>query len=749
MLDSYPIVTDLVMIGGGHSHAIALKLFAMNPLSDIRITLITDSLHTPYSGMLPGYVAGFYSYDETHIDLQRLSRFGNVQLYHDRAIGLDLENNKVICQKHPPVAFDYLSIDIGSTPVKNTVLGAVEYAIPVKPVPRFLKQWEKIIEKIQENPDKTHTFAVVGGGAGGVELLLNMQAKLANMFKRSRLPANNFKFLLFHRGKSLMTGHNRWVSKRLTKILISRGVQLHLSETVSEIQHDRIICESGLTTEYDYIFWTTQASAAPWIQESGIKTDSRGFILVEDTLQSASHPHIFATGDIATMKNHPRPKAGVFAVRQGQPLYKNLRNIMLGQPLKPFIPQKQYLALIGTGEKSAIASRSFWGLESPLLWRWKDWIDREFMDRFDKLPPMSPSRETNTKNPENPSRHVPAMYCTGCGSKVGQTTLKKVLNRLEIEQNPDIIIGLNSPDDAAILHIPENQYLVQTTDHFRSLVNDPFVFGQITAHHCLNDLFAMGAKPHSVLAMANIPFGREKNVEETLYQLLSGAILVLKEVNASLIGGHTIEDRELAFGLTCNGLIHPEQILRKNGMKPGDVLILTKAIGIGTLFAADMRYQAKGRWIDNAIASMLLSNQTAARVLKHCGATACTDITGFGLIGHLLEMIGEIPISVELNLEAIPILDGAIVSIQKAIFSSLHWQNARASESIANTEIFQSSPLYSLLFDPQTSGGLLASIPAKNLETCLQQLQTAGYSQSVCLGKAIAREEGKKAIVLV
>ncbi|MEA5471181.1 selenide, water dikinase SelD [Spirulina sp. 06S082] len=748
MIDDYPIVTDLVLIGGGHSHAIALKLFAMNPIAGLRITLISDALHTPYSGMLPGHIAGFYTYDESHIDLQRLSRFANVQLYHDRAIGLDLKNNKVICQKHPPIAFDYLSIDIGSTPVKNAVVGAAEYAIPVKPVPRFLKQWETIVGEIQASPHKTHTLAIVGGGAGGVELMLNVQAKLENIFRRSQYPLNNLKFLLFHRGRRLMTGHNTWVSKRLTQILKNRNVELHLSETVSEIQRDRIICESGLMREYDYIFWTTQASAPAWIQESGLVTDSRGFILVEDTLQSISHSHIFATGDIATMKNHPRPKAGVFAVRQGKPLSENLRNIILDRPLKSFIPQKQYLALIGTGDKSAIASRSFWGLQSPLLWHWKDWIDREFMNRFDRLPPMSSSQNREIQDKISIPSDLPTMYCGGCGSKVGETTLKRVLNRLEIPQNSDIIIGLNTPDDAAILRSPDHQYLVQTIDHFRSLVSDPFIFGQIATHHSLNDLFAMGATPKSALAMVNIPFGTAKKVEETLYQLLSGAIFVLNAAQVSLVGGHTIEDRELAFGLACNGCIHPEQILRKKGMKPGQSLILTKAIGTGTLFAADRCYQGKGRWIEKAIASMLLSNQIAAQILQNCEASACTDVTGFGLLGHLQEMLQGTEIAVELNIEAIPILEGAIATIQEGFFSSLHLQNVRASTTVENGEQVKLSPLYALLFDPQTSGGLLAAIPADRLESCLQQLQAAGYSESVCIGRVTEKEDNKKAIVL-
>ena len=369
---------NLVLIGGGHSHAIALELWGRNPIPGINLILISDVAKTPYSGMLPGHVAGFYSYDETHIDLVSLSQFAQAKLCLDRAIGLDLEHNQVICARHPPIAFDYLSIDIGSTPATIAVSGAKEYAIPAKPVPQFLNAWSQLLAKVKDNPDKSLSIVIVGGGAGGVELALNMHHRL----ETEMATKNNFQIHLIHRGEQLLAGHNNWVSQRLETIVRRRKIQIHLQETVIEVFPDKISCESGLILESDYIFWVTQASAPDWLKESELTTDARGFILVKDTLQSVSHPHVFAAGDIATMVNFERPKAGVFAVRQGQPLRENWRRIIEGEPLQPYIPQQKYLALIGTGDKSAIASWGSIGWQSPLLWYLKDYIDRQFMNRF-------------------------------------------------------------------------------------------------------------------------------------------------------------------------------------------------------------------------------------------------------------------------------------------------------------------------------------------------------------------------------
>ncbi|MBV8883640.1 MAG: selenide, water dikinase SelD [Chroococcidiopsidaceae cyanobacterium CP_BM_RX_35] len=774
---SQPIVKDLVLVGGGHSHAIILRMFGMKPLPGVRLTLITEASDTAYSGMLPGHVAGFYSHDECHIDLRILAQFAQAQLYLDQVIGLNLENNKVLCANRPPVAFDLLSIDIGSTPATLSVPGATEYAIAAKPVRQFLTHWSQLLEIVAQAPQSPLSLGIVGGGAGGVELALSMQRHLHQILKAAQQPTQNLEIHLFQREAQLLPTYNLWVRRRLSEILRLRGIQLHLQETVGEVQKRAggaggekraggetapealfVKCESGLKVECDRLFWVTQASAPGWLKAAGLATDANGFIQVQDTLQSVSHPQVFAAGDIATMVNYPRPKAGVFAVRQGKPLFKNLRRVLLDKPLAPYKPQKQYLSLIGTADRAAIATRGSVGLgPSPLLWCCKDWIDRRFMERFSDLPVMSGNKEKSTHtllhSPPPPLLST-TMRCGGCGSKVSSTTLERVLNRIrqgrlsDCFNRKDILIGLDAPDDAAVVQVPTGQVMVHTIDYFRALINDPFVFGQISAHHCLSDIFAMGALPQSALAIATIPYALEAKVEETLYQLLSGAIEVLAQAQAPLVGGHTTEGAELGFGLSCNGLAKPNQLLRKGGMQPGQVLILTKALGTGTLFAADMQRLAKGRWIDSAVESMLKSNQAAVHCLLRYGVTACTDITGFGLLGHLMEMVQASQVAIELELEAIPVLEGAQQTLAMGIFSSLQPENLRVSRHIGNLDQVQLHPNYPLLFDPQTSGGLLAAVPIEQAVACLTSLKNLGYSQSCVIGRVTPQVESKKPIIL-
>lgn len=383
---------QLVLIGGGHSHAIALKEWKKKPLLDVELTLITDVLLTPYSGMLPGYIAGFYRFEEIHINLQKLAQFSQVQLILSPAIGLDLKKKQVICADHSPISFDILSIDIGSTPNRLTVTGASEYAIPAKPVPKLLQAWDKLLNRVDQNPNEPLSITIVGGGAGGVELALNMQARLARILQENLIsnPESLINFHLFHRNNQLLENHNSWVSKTVENLLRKRNIQLHLSETVQAIQpinHNtyQISSKSSLNIHSHFIFWVTQASAPDWIKASGLNTDSQGFILTKNTLQSVSHDFVFATGDIATMRDFPHPKAGVFAVRQGKPLSQNWRNLLLNKPLKPYFPQQRYLSLIGTGDQSAIASWGNWGWQSPWLWCWKDHIDRSFMAQFNVI----------------------------------------------------------------------------------------------------------------------------------------------------------------------------------------------------------------------------------------------------------------------------------------------------------------------------------------------------------------------------
>ena len=370
----------LVLVGGGHSHAIALRLWGLNPLPGVDVTLISDVEQTPYSGMLPGHVAGYYSYEETHIDLRCLTDFAGAKLIVDRAQELDLDGNIIICSSGDRIKFDYLSLDIGSTPQTIAIPGADKYAIPAKPVPQFLDAWYQLKQQATSTSELPLSIAIVGGGAGGVELALNMQACLSRIMSPKKLQIN-----LIHRGDRLLSGHNDWVSNKLEKIIRKTEIELHLQQQVDTVHRNRIDCKSGLSIISDRVFWVTQATAPQWIATSNLSTTKEGFILVSDTLQSISHPQVFAAGDIATMTGYSRPKAGVFAVRQGKPLFDNWQNIIADKPLLPYKPQSKYLALIGTGNRKAIASWSQFGWHSALLWRLKDYIDRQFMTQFTRL----------------------------------------------------------------------------------------------------------------------------------------------------------------------------------------------------------------------------------------------------------------------------------------------------------------------------------------------------------------------------
>ncbi|MFM7426199.1 MAG: selenide, water dikinase SelD, partial [Elainella sp.] len=618
--------------------------------------------------------------------------------------------------------------DIGSTPLRQTVPGAAEYTIPVKPIAQFLSQWDQIVRRIEADPEAIpQRMVVVGGGAGGVELTLAIQARLKQLM---RYPPE---LHLVHRGGRLIPERPAAVGQRLGNLLAERGVMVHLNETVAEITAPtavkKIRCASGLVLEADLVFWVTQAAAAPWLAEAGLATDEHGFVWVNSFLQSVSHPQVFAAGDVASMQHHERPKAGVFAVRQGKPLVDNLRRALQNQPLQSFVPQKEFLILVGTGDRSALASRGQLSLGPlPQFWSWKDQIDRQFMAQFTDLKPM-----------ELAGSDAAPMPCAGCGSKASSTVLEQALSRIRQDHSltrPDVLIGLEQGEDAAVLRVPAQQVMVQTVDQFRALLSDPFVFGQICAHHCLSDLFAMAATPQSALAIVILPYATPAKQAELLYQLLAGAVQVLSEAGAALVGGHTTTGPELSFGLTCNGLAEPDQLWQKGGMAPQQAVILTKSLGIGTLFAADMQLRAKGRWIETAIASMLQSNQAAAAVLRQQGATACTDVTGFGLLGHLVEMVVASGQPVQLDLEALPLLPGAEITVAQGLLSSLHPQNLLRASHIRAANL-ATQPRYPLLFDPQTSGGLLATVPLAQAEATVQALRQCGYSQAAVIGRTV------------
>ena len=747
------IVKDLVLVGGGHSHVIVLKKFAMKPLPGVRLTVIARDVHTPYSGMLPGYLAGHYDFDDVHIDLRPLCQFAGARLYHDEAVRIDHGAKQVVCKGRPPVPYDVLSINIGSTPSFDGIAGAEDFTTPVKPINNFIARWQRLVDRVLESPGP-HRIGVVGAGAGGMELLLAVQYRLNNLLAARGQKADGLEFHLIFRSETILPAFGAGVRRRFERHLKARGIHVHTHAAATEVSPGAIAVAGGKTIELDEILWVTAAGAPQWLRESGLDVDDAGFIQVRDTLQSTSHDDIFAAGDIAAMVNHPRPKAGVFAVRQGPPLNKNLRRVLIGQPARPFSPQKAFLVLISTGDKNAVAAKWGWTAEGRWVWKWKDWIDRRFMRKFSELPEMA-EEKAKALNPGLADQatlsdiSAIAMRCGGCGAKVGADVLTRALSDLKPIENEDILIGLHAPDDAAVVQVPDGKVMVHTVDYFRAFIDDAYVFGQVAANHALSDIFAMGAEAQSALAIATVPYGLEAKVEASIREMMSGAMEMLNDAGATLVGGHTSEGPELALGFSVNGLADRQTILRKGGMMPGDVLILTKPLGTGTLFAADMQQKAKGRWIENALKSMVQSNRLAAQCLFSHGASACTDVTGFGLLGHTVEMTKASNVDVEIDMAALPIMDGAMDTVRLGILSSLQPANVRLRRAIRNMEVARQDERYPLMFDPQTSGGLLASIRPEKAADCLTALHDLGYEHAAIVGRVSAETDHLEPITLV
>lgn len=740
--------TDIVLVGGGHAHVEVLKSFGMAPPRGVRLTVVTREVETPYSGMLPGLIAGHYRFEDCHIDLAKLARFAGARLIMAEATGVDTQNRRVMLPDRAPLAFDLLSIDIEATPDFSSIEGVQDFAIPVKPIGKFLSRWEALKAAILQ-PDGPRRIVVIGAGAGGVELILAIRHTLLDEFIKRGAKRHGLHFVLLT--DDFLPSYNAGVRRRLAVHLREAGISLFAGFHAVKISRNSVSSADGRMVAADAVLLVTQAAAPAWLKQTGLPLDGRGFLAVTETLQSPADPRIFAAGDSATQTGSPRPKAGVFSVRQGAVLAENLRRIVWRMPLKRYKPQSVFLSLISTGGKHAVASYGPFAFEGDWVWLWKNFIDRRWMSQYQDLPVMAAEPPAGLHASEKPEGAIAAaaiaMRCGGCGAKIGPTILSRVLDRVHkrVLVNNHIVVGLSDREDAAAFKVPDGTLVVQSADSFRAIVDDPWLFGAIAANHALNDLYAMNAVPIAALALASVPYGPAEKVEETLFQMLDGAAAQLAKDGVPLIGGHSSEGAELALGFSVTGSGGHNSLVRKRGLKTGDILILTRPIGTGVLFAGEMQGLADGRAIARALELMQRSNKMPAAILVKHGATAMTDISGFGLAGHLMECLQASNMAAELKVETVPVLQGALELSRQGVGSSLLPQNimARADLPLNGTHPRER---IALLFDPQTAGGLLAGVPAAEAPGCLAELWDAG-EEAAMIGRVTSREDAAQPLI--
>ena len=638
-MNQAPIFKDLVLVGGGHTHALVLRKWAMNPLPGVRVTLISPQAMTPYSGMLPGLIAGHYSFAQTHIDLVKLSLWANIRFIQDSVTAIDVVTNTLSLANRPAIEFDVVSIDIGSTP-NQQIAGSAEFTTPVKPISGFYQRWNLIQDQVQQQ--KIQSLGVVGGGAGSVEVIMAIAFKLKQL-------NTAIKYHLITAADDVLPGYNRAVIKRVKQQLKEYNITIHSSTRVAKLSQGNIHCQNGDVIQSDEIIWCTQASGSPWLQQSQLACDDAGFMQVRQTLQSLHYDHVFAAGDIANMVANPKPKAGVYAVRQTETLFHNLHALLLKQALFEYKPQDGFLSLLALGEKKATGSKALLSFSGDWVWRWKDSIDCKFMHKFHQLPELSMTPEPAV-NPlliadeEKNEQHDPLKRCTGCGAKVGADVLQAVL---------EDVLGTASYQPQDAVQISSNAEIVyQSVDALKTPIEDVWLFGQIAVSHALSDLYAMNLKTESAQVLITLPYASQIVQRRQLKALMQGITMQLEILQCRFLGGHTSEASELSVGLVVNGIAQDQQIFHKQGLVPGDKLVLSKPLGTGVILAAAMQDLCDGATFNQAIASMLLANEQAAMTLSKLNVKACTDVTGFGLLGHLQELCLASACAASLNLNA-------------------------------------------------------------------------------------------------
>ena len=752
MQSQHPILADLVLVGGGHAQIAVLKAFAMKPVPGLRLTIVTSSSRTPYSGMLPGYVEGVWHDDDLHIDLRHLAQAANARIIIATVTGINADLKKIYFDDRPALGFDVLSLNIGGQPNINNIKGAAKNTIPVKPIAGFQARFEALFA--QSLP---HKLAVIGGGAAGCELAL---ALITRWISKTESPP---KMTIISQSHILMPQMAPRAGALVEKKLRSCGAQIILGKAVLSVEAEFLTLENQKTVSFDACFLVTQVAAPDWLGESGLQLDKNGFIAVNESLQSVTHSYIFAAGDVASVSQAPRPKAGVFAVRAGKILARNLRHYFLHKPLARWAPQKRYLALIGTGKNDAIATRGNFALAGFLFWYLKCRIDQRFVKKFrnlsmSALPPKNPfpglmASQTPAQTKATPQQYDPAfaaMRCLGCAAKTSHQVLQNAMQaaiELAIAQGADADLmppsGLET-DSAILPDMPGKTGWVQSVDILSQIISDPFLLGEIAAIHAFSDIYASLSKPLFSLAIINLPESKLSIQTNQLTHILAGALMAHSAAGVRLVGGHTSEGGGMSVGFAVTGS-GAKPITQPTRQEPDEwLLIVTKPIGTGVIMAADMQLQADASCVDAAIASMRLSNAQAASIFLQNNILAATDVTGFGLARHAQNLALRLGVAgCVIDLSSLPLLSGVKQLLATGITSSLHPQNRRAVR-ILDSDLADDMR-FEALFDPQTSGGLLGVFAESDAENALQTLKQNNH-QAAIIGRFDAQTNGVKIV---
>ena len=705
---------QVVLAGGGHSHALVLRHWAMGrwrlpPTTSV--TLVSRSGASHYSGLVPAVLADQVHPEACVVDLRRLCAAAGVSFVQAEITGLDRKRRQLHLRNTPgapstafrSLRWDWLSLDVGSV----TAAPAGVEGLPVRPLEPFLAWCDHLPPAVE----------VMGSGAAAVEVVLALAARCRRRQQPCRLSLRTAP-------EGLRLGSAALV-RRLERMVQARGVTIRpvARQEPAAPRRTTVLC--------------TGSRAPAWLQASGLPCDPRGRTLTHPTLLVQGQGRIFAAGDCGVVACAPRPAGGVWAVRAAPVLARNLQASLLGRPLQSWRPQAHGLVLLGDGQGQAVAQRGgFWLGPHPWLWRWKQRLDHRFMVMVNDTAAMDAGFKQPSRQP---------MACRGCAAKLPAQPLNRALTQL--------YGSLPAPQDAhAVARIIPDELLLASVDGFPALVSDPWLNGRLTTLHGASDLWASGACLDGLQVLVTVPRCSAALQQDLLTQCLAGVRVTARELGGVLLGGHSLQALtepdsrqplalQLSLGVSVHGRVQTRRRWRKGPLRPGDALILSRPLGSGVIMAAAQVNSPSPAWVDQALARMARPQQDLVPLLRRHGCRACTDVTGFGLLGHLGEMIRSSPpgIRVQLDPQAIPAYDGALELLRVGHASTLAPHNAAALELLAPQGVIRlrlaaGDDLRALLIDPQTCGPLLAAVPAHQAPSLLKAM-APGHPGSAVIGR--------------
>ena len=715
----------VVLLGVGHTNAHVLRMWKMKRPKNAQLVCVSDYPVVTYSGMLPGVIAGQYPKSAMEIDLIRLAQSAGARVIVGQVNGLDAAGKRLLFADRPALSFDCLSIGVGSRPSFRGVEVVDDAAlIAVKPMQTFLDRLATRLNVVDQPQPK---IVIVGGGVGSIEVAFCLFERFHGKPRHTdvEFPKHIKPEISLVTGSTRIgTGLLESTIEKVESALAFRGIKLHTQSRITKLDQDGMFRADGERIEADVIIWATSAVAGPLLELMNQPTDDRGFLLTRNNLELQDCRGIFAVGDSGTIVGSNITKAGVYAVRQGPYLYENILRKLANQPLNDYQPQTGFLKLINFGNDQAIAEYKGGSFSGGWAWKLKDWIDVKFMRMYQKYDPMKMVPEPVDEED---------MKCLGCGGKIGGQILDAALSELEIIDHPDVVIGLNHPDDAAVIKSYNNEVTV-TTDFFAAPFDDPFLVGKIAALNSASDCFVMGARPTAALAIVQLPLGHPRAQMQVMRELMAGAAEEFNSMQASIVGGHSIEGPRTTIGFTVLGSQVTEPVT-KCGLQPGDKLILTKPLGTGILLAAWMQCKMPASSYDALIHSMLQSNAIALELIKKFPVSALTDVTGFGLAGHLVELMTASGVDVQLDFNSLHLLPGVEAMVDAGIQSTLAPDNRLMMQRIKTAGFDIESKRIAPLFDPQTGGGMLIGAPESAAAEMLAFLTASGSPFASIVGE--------------